>query len=100
MTKKFEGQPDLNEKFSGKTEAGFPFVIEARRLNNYLLLRYISKADKGDIEAVDKVLDLLLGKAQAEKFIDFLIEEDGILPNDKIFTEIKSIFEQVEKLKK
>ena len=52
------------------------------------------------MQAVDKVLDLLFGPEQAEKFIDFLVEEDGILPNEKLFGEIKSVFAQVEKLKK
>ena len=99
MTKQIDF-PKMNEKLEGKTDGGFAFSIESRRLDNYLLLRYIGKADKGDIEAVDKVLDLLFGPEQAEKFIDYLVEEDGILPNEKLFGEIRNVFEQVEKLKK
>lgn len=99
MTKQIDF-PKMNDKIEGTTDGGFAFSIETRRLDNYLLLRYIGKVDSGDVQAVDKLLDLLFGPEQAEKFIDFLIEEDGILPNEKLFGEIKSVFAQVEKLKK
>ena len=90
----------MSKKIKGTTESGFEFETTERRLNNFLLLRYIGKADKGDIEAVDKVLELILGKEQSDAFIDHLTEEDGILPNEKIFSDIKSIFESVKKIKK
>ena len=90
----------MSKKIKGTTESGFEFETTERRLNNFLLLRYIGKADKGDIEAVDKVLELILGKEQSDAFIDHLTEEDGILPNEKIFSNIKSIFESVKEIKK
>ncbi|CAM1658908.1 hypothetical protein SORA22_08280 [Streptococcus oralis] len=90
----------MSKKIKGTTESGFEFETTERRLNNFLLLRYIGKADKGDIEAVDKVLELILGKEQSDAFIDHLTEEDGILPNEKIFSDIKSIFESVKEIKK
>lgn len=90
----------MSKKIKGTTESGFEFETTERRLNNFLLLRYIGKADKGDIEAVDKVLELILGKEQSDVFIDHLTEEDGILPNEKIFSDIKSIFESVKEIKK
>lgn len=90
----------MSKKIKGTTESGFEFETTERRLNNFLLLRYIGKADKGDIEAVDKVLELILGREQSDAFIDHLTEEDGILPNEKIFSDIKSIFESVKEIKK
>ncbi|WP_247920479.1 hypothetical protein [Streptococcus oralis] len=90
----------MSKKIKGTTESGFKFKTTERRLNNFLLLRYIGKADKGDIEAVDKVLELILGKEQSDAFIDHLTEKDGILPNEKIFSDIKSIFESVKEIKK
>jgi hypothetical protein len=90
----------MTKKIKGTTESGFEFETTERRLNNFLLLRYIGKADKGNIEAVDKVLELILGKEQSDAFIDHLTEEDGILPNEKIFSDIKSIFESVKEIKK
>ena len=90
----------MSKKIKGTTESGFEFETTERRLNNFLLLRYNGKADKGDIEAVDKVLELILGKEQSDAFIDHLTEEDGILPNEKIFSDIKSIFESVKEIKK
>lgn len=90
----------MSKKIKGTTESGFEFETTERRLNNFLLLRYIGKADKGDIEAVDKVLELILGKEQSDAFINHLTEEDGILPNEKIFSDIKSIFESVKEIKK
>lgn len=90
----------MSKKIKGTTESGFEFETTERRLNNFLLLRYIGKADKGDIEAVDKVLELILGREQSDAFIDHLTEEDGILPNEKIFSDIKSIFKSVKEIKK
>ena len=90
----------MTKKIKGTTESGFEFETTERRLNNFLLLRYIGKADKGNIEAVDKVLELILGNEQSDAFIDHLTEEDGILPNEKIFSDIKSIFESVKEIKK
>ena len=69
----------MSKTFKGETKSGFKFEISERRLNNYELLELIGEVDEGQ---------------------GHLREEDGIVPNDKMADEIKSVFESVNGLKK
>lgn len=90
----------MSKTFKGETKSGFKFEISERRLNNYELLELIGEVDEGQGQVFPKVVKLLFGDEQTKAFKDHLREEDGIVPNDKIADEIKSVFESVNGLKK
>lgn len=90
----------MSKTFKGETKSGFKFEISERRLNNYELLELIGEVDEGQGQVFPKVVKLLFGDEQAKAFKDYLREEDGIVPNDKMADEIKSVFESVNGLKK
>ena len=90
----------MSKTFKGETKLGFKFEISERRLNNYELLELIGEVDEGQGQVFPKVVKLLFGDEQAKVFKDHLREEDGIVPNDKMADEIKSVFESVNGLKK
>ena len=90
----------MSKTFKGETKSGFKFEISERRLNNYELLELIGEVDEGQGQVFPKVVKLLFGDEQAKVFKDHLREEDGIVPNDKMADEIKSVFESVNGLKK
>lgn len=90
----------MSKTFKGETKSGFKFEISERRLNNYELLELIGEVDEGQGQVFPKVVKLLFGDEQAKAFKDHLREEDGIVPNDKMADEIKSVFESVNSLKK
>lgn len=90
----------MSKTFKGETKSGFKFEISERRLNNYELLELIGEVDEGQGQVFPKVVKLLFGDEQAKSFKDHLREEDGIVPNDKMADEIKSVFESVNGLKK
>ena len=82
----------MSKTFKGETKLGFKFEISERRLNNYELLELIGEVDEGQGQVFPKVVKLLFGDEQAKAFKDHLREEDGIVPNDKMADEIKSVF--------
>ena len=90
----------MSKTFKGETKSGFKFEISERRLNNYELLELIGEVDEGQGQVFPKVVKLLFGDEQSKAFKDHLREEDGIVPNDKMADEIKSVFESVNGLKK
>lgn len=90
----------MSKTIKGKTPSGFKFEISERRLNNYELLELIGEVDEGNGQAFPKVLKLLFGEEQAKAFKDYLREEDGIIPNEKIADELKAVFETVQEVKK
>ena len=90
----------MSKTFKGETKSGFKFEISERRLNNYELLELIGEVDEGQGQVFPKVVKLLFGDEQAKAFKDHLRKEDGIVPNDKMADEIKSVFESVNGLKK
>jgi len=46
-----------------------------------------------------RVMNLLLGKEQAQKLKDHLRDEDGVVDTEQITSELKNIFESQKRLK-
>lgn len=90
----------MEEILKGKTESGFEYRIPKKRLKNFYLMRAASKMEKGDFEAAEKMLNLLFGQEQAEKFLNHLEEGEDFLDSEVLFADIKSIFEANKELKK
>jgi hypothetical protein len=90
----------MEEILKGTTESGFEYKIPKKRLKNFYLMRAASKMEKGDFEAAEKMLNLLFGQEQAEKFLNHLEEGEDFLDSEVLFADIKSIFEANKDLKK
>lgn len=82
----------------GKTRSGFEYEIPEENLNNYELLETLAEVEENPL-MTPKVVNLLLGKKQAEKLKDHLRTETGIVPTDKLSEEIMGIFENHKDLK-
>lgn len=82
----------------GKTSSGFEYEIEKERINNYELLENISELDDNPL-ALTKVVDLLLGKDQIKKLKDHVRTEKGLVPTDKLSSEITEIFQNQNETK-
>lgn len=75
----------------GTTKSGFAYEIEDERLNNYELVEAIGELEEYPV-AISKVVNLLLGKKQAEDLKNHVRSEDGFVPSEKINEEIMDIF--------
>lgn len=77
----------------GTTQNGFKFSIPKSRLDNYELLEMIGELEDNPL-ILPKVVNLILGKEQANQLKDSIRDKDGLVPADKMSSEIVSIFNQ------
>jgi len=82
----------------GKTKSGFKYKFPEENLDNYELVEVIAEAQENPL-LFPKMVNLLLGKKQAEKLKEHLRNENGIVSTEKISQEIMEIFENTEKAK-
>lgn len=76
----------------GITTSGFHFDVEDKRFNDMVLMEMLVDMQRGDLTALPKILDRLLGKEQKAALYEHLEDEDGIVPVDKVSQEIMDIF--------
>ena len=82
----------------GKTESGFEYEIARARLENYELIEALSDVDENPL-LLPKVVNLLLGKDQANKLKDHLRDSDGLVSSEKLSNEIMEIFQNQSETK-
>lgn len=82
---------------TGKTNSGFEFEIEEKRLENYELAEVLAEVDSNPL-LMPRVVNLLLGK-QAEDLKNHVRDEEGLVSSTRIGEEIEDIFKNVEQLK-
>lgn len=78
----------------GKTNSGFKFEIDENQLKNYEFVELVAEVDENEL-LMPKLLKLLLGD-QVEALKDHVRDESGIVPIEKMVTEIKDIFENAQ----
>lgn len=76
---------------TGKTKTGFEYSIDSDSLNNYELLEKIGEMEENPF-ILTKVVNMVLGKDQANKLKDHLRLDNGIVPIEKMTSEITEIF--------
>lgn len=76
----------------GKTDSGFVYSIEKKRLDNYELLEVITEVDENPT-LIPKALKLLLGQEQASALKEHVRDKDGIVPAEKMVEELGNIFQ-------
>lgn len=82
----------------GKTSTGFSYEIPEENLNNYELVEVLGEMEENPL-LISKTVNLLLGKEQANELKEHLRTESGIVPTDKMSTEIMEIFEKQKEVK-
>lgn len=82
----------------GKTETGFEYEIQEENLDNYELVEVLGEMDENPL-VITKIVNLLLGKEQANNLKNHVRAESGIVSTEKMGEEIKCIFESVQKAK-
>lgn len=76
---------------TGKTASGFDYSIDSDSLNNYELLEKIGEMEENPF-ILTKVVNMVLGKDQADKLKDHLRLDNGTVPIEKMTSEITEIF--------
>lgn len=77
----------------GKTESGFEFEIDEKKLNDMRFMELLRKA-QADSLVFPEVLERMLGEDQKEKLYEHLEDENGYVPIDAtvdIITEIMTL---------
>lgn len=87
-----------SETIKGKTETGFEYEITEENLDNYELVEVLGEMEENPL-VIAKIVNLLLGKEQANDLKDHVRSESGIVSSEKMGEEIKHIFESVNKAK-
>lgn len=78
----------------GKTKSGFKFEIDENQLKNYEFVELVAEVDENEM-LLPKLLKMLLGD-QVEDLKNHIRDESGIVPIEKMVTEIKDIFENAQ----
>lgn len=86
------------KKLTGVTKSGFAYSILEKNVRNYELVEALGELETNPI-ALPRVMNLLLGKEQAQKLKDHLRDEDGVVDTEQITSELKNIFESQKRLK-
>lgn len=86
------------KKLTGVTKSGFTYSISEKNVRNYELVEALGELETNPL-ALPRVMNLLLGKEQAQKLKDHLRDEDGVVDTEQITSELKNIFESQKRLK-
>ena len=84
--------------YKGRLDCGFDFEVEEERADSFELVEALAEAEESRI-AVPKVASLLYGEEQKKKLIDYLREENGFVPYDKVEDAITDTFSKISELK-
>ena len=75
----------------GKTESGFEFEIKDDALNDWKIIKYFRKVEKGEGQYIVDAAERLLGEEQCEKLEAFIEDKHGKLDAEIMSSEIASI---------
>ena len=82
---------DKKEYLTGKTPSGFSFRIDRDVLDDWELFEDIDKVDGGDLSALMRVLNALLGEKQKSALKEHC-RKDGRVSAKAMMVELKEIF--------
>lgn len=78
------------------TSTGFECDIDTEVLNDFEMLDLVTEADNGDIMALNKLINKMLGK-EKDRLCDHLRNDAGRVPIDAMSREIEEIFGSLNK---
>lgn len=86
------------QNLKGKTSTNFNYEISMKRLNNYELVEFLGRLEDEPL-MLPKIVDLLLGKAQAERLKNHVRDEEGLVSAELLSAEINEILTSQTQLK-
>ena len=78
--------------FKGKTDSGFEYEVNEKKLNDMRFVELLRKSDENPLYSVD-LFSYLLGEEGKEALYKHLEDEDGIVPPDAAEKEFVQIME-------
>lgn len=85
-----------NDKIiKGTTKSGFRFSVDSEVFKDMELLELIGEVDDNPI-LMPKLLEKMFGKKQKDNLYDFVRDDKGSVPIEKISEIVKDIFESKE----
>lgn len=86
----------INDKIiKGITKSGFRFSIDSEVFKDMEMLEFIGEVDDNPI-LMPKLLEKMFGKKQKDNLYDFVRDDKGSVPIEKISEIVKDIFESKE----
>lgn len=86
----------INDKIiRGITKSGFRFSIDSEVFKDMEMLELIGEVDDNPI-LMPKLLEKMFGKKQKDNLYDFVRDDKGSVPIEKISEIVKDIFESKE----
>ena len=86
----------INDKIiRGITKSGFRFYIDSEVFKDMEMLELIGEVDDNPI-IMPKLLEKMFGKKQKDNLYDFVRDDKGSVPIEKISEIVKDIFESKE----
>ena len=82
----------------GKTETGFEYELSQARLENYELVETLGEVEENPL-ALPKVVNLLLGKEQADNLKNHVRDDEGFVSTEKLTNEIMEVFQSQKETK-
>lgn len=76
----------------GRTASGFEFEADNNQINNAEFLEDYVGMTSGDTGAIFRVIERILGKEQKKALYDFVRDDAGNVPVDKLNKELAEIF--------
>ena len=87
--------------FKGKTSSGFEYDTSENIGNDYRFVKALAKMNSktdDQFNGMVEVVDLVLGDRESD-LMEFVKEEDGTIPTDKVLAIVKEIVEEIGKSK-
>lgn len=84
----------------GTTKSGFAYEIDDAATDDMELFEAICEVDGGSMNAIPRVLTMLLGQEQKKALYDHLRGKNGRVKASDVFSELEDIFQGDESLKK
>lgn len=84
-----------NKIIRGVTKSGFKFSVDSEVFKDMELLELIGEVDDNPI-LMPKLLEKMFGKKQKDNLYDFVRDDKGNVPVEKISEIVKDVFESKE----
>lgn len=85
---------------AGKSKNGFEFEINEKNLNDFRMIRMLARASKDDdITLYSEAMEKIFGEEQFERMLEFLADDKGRVPIEKISELFTDVCASVKELK-
>ena len=84
----------------GETSSGFSYEVNEKVRQNWLFVKAVARAenaptDEGKVLALVDVVHLLMGDEGENRLCEHLMDEEGMVPSDRLISEVREILQQL-----